>query len=178
MPREIKVKSIRNELPATYRYSPWMRFIMLFVALTICIYAIFFFVKFVSGTTPIFFKVLPLIILFIALDSAFKQLTSLYKVTFYEDRICFGFLGKPKLIIPYENITAIDLTKQISFAIVLKYRDNNREKIFKTSASFPKILEILLNLADFAPHAQLNELLGKVVNHLRNLAEENETKPV
>ncbi|HPA24653.1 MAG TPA: hypothetical protein PLS44_03250, partial [Candidatus Cloacimonas sp.] len=120
----------------------------------------------------------PLIILFIALDSAFKQLTSLYRVTFYEDRICFGFLGKPKLIIPYENITAIDLTKQISFAIVLKYRDNNREKIFKTSASFPKILEILLNLADFAPHAQLNELLGKVVNHLRNLAEENETKPV
>ncbi|HQO18404.1 MAG TPA: hypothetical protein PLJ85_04435 [Candidatus Cloacimonas sp.] len=178
MPREIKVKSIRNELPATYRYSPWMRFIMLFVALAICIYAIFFFVKFVSGTTPIFFKVLPLIILFIALDSAFKQLTSLYKVTFYEDRICFGFLGKPKLIIPYENITAIDLTKQISFAIVLKYRDKNREKIFKTSASFPKILEILLNLADFAPHAQLNELLGKVVNHLRNLAEENETKPV
>ena len=178
MPREIKVKSIRNELPATYRYSPWIRFIMLFVALAICIYAIFFFVKFVSGTTPIFFKVLPLIILFIALDSAFKQLTSLYKVTFYENRICFGFLGKPKLIIPYENITSIDLTKQISFAIVLKYRDNNREKIFKTSASFPKILEILLNLADFAPHAQLNELLGKVVNHLRNLAEENETKPV
>ncbi|WP_044278946.1 YdbT family protein [Candidatus Cloacimonas acidaminovorans] len=178
MPREIKVKSIRNELPATYRYSPWMRLIMLFVALAICIYAIFFFVKFVTGTTPMFFKVLPLIILFVALDSVFKQLTSLYSVTFYEDRICFGFLGKPKLIIPYENITSIDLTKQISFSIILKYKDKDREKIFKTSASFPKILEILLNLADFAPQAQLNDLLGKVVNNLRNLVGKSETEQV
>jgi len=99
-------------------------------------------------------------------------------VTFYEDRICFGFLCKPKIIIPYENITSIDLTKQISFSIILKYKDKDREKIFKTSASFPKILEILLNLADFAPHAQLNDLLGKVVNNLRNLAGKSETEQV
>ncbi len=178
MPREIKVKSIRNELPATYRYSPWMRLIMLIVALAISLYALFFFVNFVSNETPIFFKVLPLIILFVALDSVFKQLTSLNRVTFYEDRICFGFLGKPKVIIPYENITSIDLTKQISFSIILKYRDGNKEKIFKTSASFPKILEILLNLADFAPNAQLNKLLGNVVNHLRNLAEDNGTEQI
>lgn len=178
MPHEIKVKSIRNELPATYHYSLWMRLIMLIVALVICLYALFFFVRFVSSDTPIFFKVLPLIILFVALDSVFKQLTSLNRVTFYEDKICFGFLGKPKVVIPYDNISSIDLNKQISFSIILKYRDGDKEKIFKTSASFPKILEILLNLADFAPNAQLNQLLGKVVNHLRNLAEDNGTEQV
>lgn len=178
MPREIKVKSIRNELPFTYRYSQIMRFFWLFFALAVCGYSFYFIIKFVTATTPLFFKVLPLIILFVALDSAIKQLTALNRVTFYEDRVCLGFIAKPKVIIPYENVISIDLAKQITFSIIIKYKEGNKEKIFKTSASFPKILEILLNLADFSPNAQLNDLLGKVVKHLRTIAGENNAEQV
>jgi len=119
-----------------------------------------------------------LIILFIALDGMFKQLMVLNRVTFYEDRVCFGFIAKPRLIIPYENILYIDLVKQITYSIILKYKEGNREKIFKTSASFPKILEIILNLADLAPNAQSSEFFGKIIKHLRTLAGENDAEQV
>ncbi|HRR51826.1 MAG TPA: hypothetical protein P5252_08380, partial [Candidatus Cloacimonas sp.] len=77
MPRTIKVKLIRNEFPATYRYSLWLRIFKLLFAFAVCLYAFYFVVKFVSAETPMFFKVLPLIILFIALDGMFKQLMAL-----------------------------------------------------------------------------------------------------
>ena len=84
-------------------------------------------------------------------------------------------------VLPWHQVVRkpqLDLVKQITYSIILKYKEGNREKIFKTSASFPKILEIILNLADLAPNAQSSEFFGKIIKHLRTLAGENDAEQV
>jgi len=90
MPREIKIKSIRNQLPVRYRYNPWVRGLMLGFAALVLVYTLFFLVKVVNGNMPLFFKILPLIILFVSLDSILRQTTSLNCVLFGPDYIRFS----------------------------------------------------------------------------------------
>ncbi len=179
MPREIKIKFIRNQLPVRYGYNPWVRGLMLFFAVTVLIYTLFFLVKVVNGNMPLFFKILPLIILFVSLDSILRQATSLNCVLFGADYIRFSYLAKRKLEIPYADIIQLDLEKRLTYYLHLRYQDaNGAEQTFKTPASFPKILEIILNLADLSPQVKLNGMLTKAVEHLRSQAEANETEQI
>jgi hypothetical protein len=179
MPREIQIKSIRNQLPVRYRYNPWVRGLMLGFAVIVLVYTLFFLVKVVNGNMPMFFKLLPLVILFISLDSILRQITSLNCVLFSNDTVSFSFLAKRKLEVPYESITKLELNKRITYFLRVVYIDaSGLERTFQTPASFPKILEIILTLANLSPNVKLNGVLSKAVEHLRSQAEANETEQV
>ncbi|MDD4309782.1 MAG: hypothetical protein PHO32_05335 [Candidatus Cloacimonetes bacterium] len=172
MPREIQIKSIKNRLPVRYRYSPLVRAFMLSLSAVIFAYSIFFLVRFVNADTPKFFKILPLMITFVALDSILRQTTSLNCVYFYKDRIQFSYLLKRKLEIPYNSILTMQLDRKITYSLKIGYTNSAGVKQqFKTPASFPKILEIILNIADLSPNVELNDFMAKAVEHLRSKAE-------
>jgi len=152
---------------------------MLGFAALVLVYTLFFLVKVVNGNMPLFFKILPLIILFVSLDSILRQTTSLNCVLFGPDYIRFSYLVKRKLEIPYTSIIQLDLEKRLTYYLQLRYHDaNGVEQTFKTPASFPKILEIILNLADLSPQVKLNGMLSKAVEHLRSQAEVYETEQI
>ena len=176
MPHPIKIKSIKHRLPVRYRFSPVVRIFMLSLSTLICAYSLYFLIRFVKADTPTFFKMLPLVIMFVALDSIFRQTTSLNSVLFLSDRIKLSYLLKPSIEIPYSEIVSMKLERRITFYFLLAYNDSKGiKKQFKTAASFPKMLEIILNIADLSPQVQLNEFMTKAVEHLRSQAEaENE----
>ncbi|MDY0151557.1 MAG: hypothetical protein RBS43_04725 [Candidatus Cloacimonas sp.] len=179
MPREIKIKSIRNSLPVRYRYTPVVRGFMLALSLLISAYSLYFMVRFVRAETPMFFKLLPLIIMFVSVDSIFRQITSLNCICFYEDRLCFSYIAKRKVEIPYTQIRTMELVKKITFYLKITYsEDDQAPKEFRTPASFPKILEIIVNIADMSPNVVLSGMLSKAVEHLRSKAEAEDAEQV
>lgn len=172
MSREIKIESIRHKLPVRYRYTPAVRTFMLVLSSLILGYSLFFLIRYVRAETPLFFKLLPLIIMFVALDSVFRQISSLNSVCFFEDHIRFSYLAKRKVEIAYTRIISMELVKSITYYLKIVYNDESgKERTFRTPASFPKILEIILNIADLSPNIKLNEMLAKAVEHLRSQAE-------
>jgi hypothetical protein len=173
MSAEIQIDQIRPEHPIHYRFPPFVRWGMVLVTTLVCIYSLYFLIKVVNSETPPFFKILPLIIMFIALDSALKHLTTLNCVTFYEDRIGFSYIIKPKLEIKYDDILYMELRKHITYYVQFRYLDaQGQEKMFSTPASFPKTLEIMLIIADLAPNIKLSDKLSSAVQHMREKTEE------
>lgn len=176
MPGEIKIKSIRSSLPVRYRYSPFIRIFMLAFACLVFAYTLYFLLAVVNADTPMFFKLLPLGIMFVCLDSILRQVTSLNSVIFLQDSIRFTYMAKKNVEIPYDSIISLDLFKHITYYMHLRYRDaDGHEQLFKTPASFPKVLEIILNIADLAPNVKVTGILAQAVEHLREQAKaENE----
>ncbi len=50
-----------------------------------------------------------------------------------------------------------------------------QQKLYKTPASFPKMTEILYNIADLAPQVEMNQELAKMVAYLREIADKPES---
>jgi hypothetical protein len=172
MPSEIKINSSPPEHPIHYRYPPLLRGFMVFSASLVCLYSLYFLIKVVDVKTPLFFKLLPLVIMFVAFDSVLRHLTSLNCVTFFEDRIRFSYIIKPNVQIKYTDILFMELKKHITYTVQIRYRDDaGVEKLFTTPASFPKTLEIMLIIADLSPNIKLSEKLSNVVEHLHNKAD-------
>jgi len=172
MPREIKIKSIRNQLPTRYCHPQVLRFLMIGIALLVLAYSLYFVIRYVNSDTANFFKLLPLFIMFICLDSLFRQTTSLNCITFFPERLKFSYILKKPLEIPYSAIMELKLHRRITYYLHISYRDEQgSEKLFSTPASFPKILEIIVNIAELAPQARLTDLLSKAVQHLKTQTE-------
>jgi hypothetical protein len=179
MPREIQVVSIRSQLPKRYCQHQLMRFVMIGFSGLITAYSLYFLIRFVNSDTPIFFKILPLFIMFIALDSVFRHTTSLNCITFLEDRIRLTFLLKKPLEVTYDNILKLDMQRRITYYLNITYRDKGgREQVFRTPASFPKILQIIYGLAELATQAEMGSFLSKAVELLKKQAEANNDQQV
>ncbi len=172
MPNEIRQDTFGMQLPVHFRYSPLLRSFMISVSSFVSGYTLYFLIRYVNADTPIFFKLLPLFIMFIAMDNCFKHLTTLNKVSFYTDSVHFSYLLKKKVIIPYAFVLHMELRRHIGYMLQLRYTDaNGKEKLFSSPASFPKTLEIMLILADLCPNVKLSEKLGKAFEHMRSTLE-------
>lgn len=170
MPRELMIHSVKGHLPIRYRYHRYARPLMASIAAILTIYILYFLFTRVDANTPTLGKIVPIIILYIASDSFLRQATGLNQVIFSEECLWLRFLLKSSIPIPWENIETIQLHKQFTYRLIIGYKDlNGRKKIFKTSASFPKIMEIIYNISDMAPEAVLNEELRKMVDLMRKI---------
>jgi len=172
MPAEPKVDPTYPQQPIHFRYSPFVRAIMVTFAVLVCLYSLYFLIVVVNADTPTFFKMLPLIIMVVSLNSALKHLTSLNCVTFFVDRIRYSYIIKRNVEIKYSDVLYMELRKQITYTVQIRYRnEKGEEKLFITPASFPKTLEIMLIIADLCPNIKLSEKLSNAVENLRTKAE-------
>lgn len=169
MPDEIKLKLVRGKLPFHYRHHPLTRGFMLVFASVVMLYSLYFLIRYVRGDMPLFFKLLPMIIIFVALDSILRKVTCLNKVSFYVDNLTLSFMLKRSIVIPYADVVSLQLKRKITYYLAIGYRDRQGKlQYFTTPASFPKMLEILLNIADQAPQAELTDKLPQVIEYLRS----------
>ncbi len=172
MPAELKVESHYPQQPIHFRYSPLLRGIMIIFAGLVSVYSLYFLIVVVNADTPLFFKLLPLIIMFVSLNSALKHLTALNCVSFLEDRIRYSYITKRKVEIKYSDVLYMELRKQITYTVQIRYRnEKGEEKLFITPASFPRTLEIMLIIADLCPNIKLSDKLSNAVENLRTKAE-------
>jgi hypothetical protein len=126
-------------------------------------------IRFVNTDTPIFFKILPIAIAFVGLDSVLKKVTALNSVTFEQDHLRLGFIAKKALVIPYQDILALELYRKITFYFGFTYNDaQGKPQKYVTQASFPHTMEILLNIADMAPQATIPEKMQGMLDYLKD----------
>jgi hypothetical protein len=111
---------------------------------------------------------LPLAITFVGLDSVLKKISSLDSVTFHKDHLRLGFIARKPLEIPYDNILGLELHKKITFYFGVRYMDlHGKQQKYTTQASFPHTLEIILNIADMAPKAEVPDQMKSIVEYLK-----------
>lgn len=171
MPRSLKLEYVKGRLPVCYRHNPFVRWFMILISFSIIVYSIYFMIRFVNADTPIFFKLLPIAIAYVGLDSVLKKITSLNSVTFEPEQIRLGFIAKKDIEIPYNDIISLDFYRKITFYIGFTYTDKQgKEQKYRTQASFPHSMEILLNIADMAPQAAIPEKIQGVFEYLKESA--------
>jgi len=172
MSSEIPINEKAPLQPIHYRYPPLLRGFMLLFAALVAIYTIYFLFAVVNADTPLVFKLLPLIILFVSFNSCLNHLTTLNCVSFMPDRIVFSYLLKKQVQIRYQDVLYMELRKQMRYYLNIKYRDESgAEKLFLAPATFPKTLEIMLVIADLCPNIKLSDKLSGAIDNLRSKAE-------
>lgn len=170
MPRELMIRSVKGLMPIRYRYHRYARFIMALISSLLTVYILYILFTRVDASTPLMGKLIPILILYIAMDSFWRQATGLNQVIFTEDCLWLRFLLKPSIPIQWESIETLQLRKQLAYHLIIGYNDlKGRKRIFKTSASFPKVMEIIYNISDLAPRAVLNEELRKMVDLINRI---------
>lgn len=168
MPRQLNIESIKDKIPVRYRIHLLARGSMIAFALAIVGYSIFFLISFVRADTPLFYKILPLVICFVGVDSLLRHLFTLNSITFFEDHLAMGYIAKPSLRIPYQNLISMELHKKITFYLFLTYKDDKGVTTeFKVKGSFPKVLEIILGLYELVPQLVLSPKMQKTCEYLQ-----------
>ncbi|MDD3103988.1 MAG: hypothetical protein PHY24_07225 [Candidatus Cloacimonetes bacterium] len=141
---------------------------MILLSFMMIVYSLYFLLNFVHTETPVFFKIMPLGICFIGLDSVLRKVTSLNSISFMPQHLKLGYIAKRSIVIPYEDIQSLDLQKKITFYMIISYRDKKGElQQLKTPASFPHILEIMFNLAEMAEQAVIPEKMQGILEYLK-----------
>lgn len=170
MPRKLNIESVKGRIPVRYRMHAAVRIPMIVGALLIAAWCLYVLFNHVNSDTSLFYKMLPVLVLFVALDSALRHLTSLNSVIFTPECLWLRFILKPSLTIPWENIRALEFRKVLTYYVFITYQDlRGKQKIFKTSASFPKILEIMYNIADLCPQLVMNDELRRMISVMKDL---------
>lgn len=168
MPAEVNIESIRGRLPVRYRFNPFVRMFMIAITLGIGIYSIYFLAIYVNQDTPLIAKLIPIMILFVSLNSFIRHTTSLNSVIFTPECLWLRFILKPSIPIEYDKIESLTLQRNLAYYLYIGYWDaKDRKRIYKTSAAFPKMLEIMYNIVEMSPQIVLDEHLGKVMGYLK-----------
>lgn len=179
MPQPLKIESVKQRIPVRYRIHILIRGMMILFASAVVIYSIFFLINFVTSETPLFYKIVPLLICFFGVDSLFRHLFGLNSITFFPERMDLGFLGKPAIKIPYTELISMELQKQITYYLHFSYRDKKgNEQKFRVKGSFPRVLEIILGMYEMAPQLQLTDKMKQTCQYLEESAREGEQSNV
>ncbi len=157
-------------MPARYSVKPLPRVLAILAHALISGWCLYFLFTGVSQNSPWWVKFLPLVVLFVSLDTLFRHLSSLNSVTFTGQSLELRYPLRPALHIDYARISSLELRKIVTYYVFLGYNDaSGKARILKTAASFPRMLEIMYNIADLAPQCALNEHLAKMVKVMRDL---------
>ncbi len=152
-----------TKFPVTYRFSRFTRGFTLLLALLIVAYSLFFIFSHVNQNSRTFQKVLPFIILFFAIDSVSRNLFSINKITLFEEKVGFFFIGKKNIFIPWLNLKKMEVYTGKQRLFVIHYIENGIDKKFYLSMQFPNMLEIVNRIVYFAPHMELDDFVTSLI---------------
>ncbi|HOA28640.1 MAG TPA: hypothetical protein PLO57_08690 [Candidatus Cloacimonadota bacterium] len=168
MPLGKKINLIRDKIPVLYRYNPFARWLLIGLSMLILIYCVYFLLRYAQYQSPLLGKFVPLVVGFVALDSVLRKVTSLNSVLFESDHVRLGFIAKKPIIIPYDKISALNLKRKITYYLEIHYTDDKgKMSQYTTPASFPHILEIIVNIADLASQAVIPETMKNLLEYVK-----------
>ncbi len=163
MPDEVK----GQDFPLIFRFPWYVRSFLILIAGVTAAYSLYFLTFHVYSDMPIFFKLLPTMILYISLDTVYRHLTSLNKVIFTADTLELVYIARKRLVLPYSNITNIVLKKKITYYVQIHYLDlDGNQKVYQGNASFPKMLTILLKVYELCPNLELEDKMRDALEYI------------
>ena len=175
MQKELNIQSVQGRMPVKFSVKTINRILgILFQAFIIFCCLLVLFTSLKKGSS-VWLKIIPLIVLFVALDNLLRHLTTLNSLVFTPDYLWLKYLILPSVQIPYDNISKLELRKDITYNVFITYTDKKgKTRVLKCPASFPRMIEILYNIAELAPQAQMNDELAKMVNVIRDIKSKGE----
>ncbi|MEA1972136.1 MAG: hypothetical protein U9N34_02425 [Candidatus Cloacimonadota bacterium] len=155
----------RLGFPRTYRFNQFIRWFTLLMGFFAFGYAFWYGVLSgnISPDEKLWYKLVPFIIMFLALNSIIRNLFTLNKVLFEEDKISFKYLGKKDVVLQWENILKMEYLVKRRKAIIITFQDGKTKKQFYFGASFPKLLEIINSIVEMVPEIELDEFLKSAI---------------
>ncbi len=155
--------NLKKGLPRKYKFSYFIRWTTLLLGLAATLYAIWVIIFKLNAESPRFFKFVPFIIIFLAANSIMRNLFSINTILFTKEYIRFKFLARRTVTIKWESIFKITMGKDRQRAINIFYREDETEKKFLMSLSFPNMLEIINSIAEMCENVDYDEFLESVL---------------
>jgi hypothetical protein len=159
-----------NQTAQRFRFHPLVRCLMLLMGTVTAGYAFYFITILIphSASNTVFFKIVSVVVLYVALSTVYNHLTALNSVIIRAEGLELGFLIRKRLFIPWHNLLNMEIYKVITHYWKLTYVNSKGiTRIFRTSLAFPGIIKILLAIQDRKPDVELNELLKQVLIYKR-----------
>ncbi|MBN2829746.1 MAG: hypothetical protein JXR56_05455 [Candidatus Cloacimonetes bacterium] len=157
-------QDLTMSLPQKIRFNPFVRYFTMFMALLAIAYSIFVMVDRITADSKAIYKAIPIIIIFLALDSIFRNCFNLNSVYLTEDFIEFGFILKKNRRIKWESISKVEITIAKRRLIRYTYTDEaGLLKILTMTLSFPHMLAILNVVGNKAVNAEFDDFLKSVL---------------
>ncbi len=153
----------KRGLPRVYRFNQFIRWFTLFFGIAAIAYAIWMIFARIDADSSKFFKFVPFAIMFLALNSVLKNLLSLNSINFTMDRVIFSYIARKSVVIPWTSLKRMELNDSKRKWIRLRFEDNDSEKTFEFTMSFPNMLEIVNSIAEMCPQMEYDEFLEKVI---------------
>jgi len=175
MQNKLNIQSVQGRMPVKYSVKTVNRILGIIFQAFILFCCLLILFTSLNKSTSIWLKIIPLVILFVALDNLLRHLTTLNSLVFTPDYICKKYLLLPSVRVPYDSISKLELRKDITYNVYITFTDNKgKTRVLKCPASFPRMIEILYNISELAPQAQMNEELAKMVNVIRDIKSQGE----
>jgi len=157
-------QTTRKNFPRIYRFNAFIRWFTLIFAVAAIVYSVWLIFNRIEAESSKFVKIVPFIIIFFASNSLMRNLFSLNTIVFKEDAIIFRFLARKSVRIPWNSIRKMELEDARHKMIKISFEaDDGKNKIFRFSLSFPKMLEIINGIAEMSPQAEYDQFLQNVI---------------
>lgn len=150
-------------LPKKYVFPRFSRYFTLSMGILIIFYVIYLIFFRLTADSSAFAKIVPFIIAYLALDSVSRNLFNLNKVLITDQGICFKFIAKKTVFIPWLRMTKMDMYKGKAKAFVITYTANSEEKKFQLTMQFPNMIEIVNLIAYQAPHIEFDQFTKSII---------------
>ena len=153
----------RKGFPRVYRFNQFLRWFIIILALAAIAYSVLIIFTLLDADSSKFQKIVPFVIIFLAGNSLMRNLFSVNSILFLEDKVIFRYLARKSVKIYWNSLKKMELNKSKQRAVKLLYQEEEKEKSFIFSLSFPNILEILNSIAEMCPQLEFDEFMEKVV---------------
>jgi hypothetical protein len=153
----------RKGFPRVYRFNQFIRWFTLSFGTLAIAYSFWLIFTKVNVDSSKFQQFVPFAIMFLALNSVFRNLFSLNSIRFQKDAISFRYLLRKSVKISWVNIIKIELNDSKRKMIRLQYLYNGEEKNFEFTINFPNMLEIVNSIAEMNPNIKYDEFIEKVI---------------
>ncbi len=153
----------RKGFPRVYRFNQFIRWFTLSFGTLAIVYSFWLIFTKVNADSSKFQQFVPFAIMFLALNSVFRNLFSLNSIRFQKDAIAFRYLLRKSVKIPWVDILKIELNYSKRKMIRLLYTNNGEEKNFEFTINFPDMLEIVNSIAEMNPNIKYDEFIEKVI---------------
>ena len=162
-------------MPVRYRKPVLMTVLGIVANLLIAGYSAWLLFTQVKASSSLVLKILPLVLIFISLDALFRHFTTLNSVIFTPECLWLRYLLLPSVPVEYDQISSMELKKSLNYQMILGFTDQRgKQRSIKSPASFPRMMEIMFNIADLAPQARMNDELDKMISVIRRVRENKE----
>jgi len=156
--------NLRKKFPRSYRFNAFIRWFTLIFATAAIVYSVWLIFNKIEADSSKLVKIVPFLIIFFASNSLMRNLFSLNTIVFKKNEIVFRFLARKSVRISWKSIRKMELEDARHKMIKISFEaDDGKDKIFRFSLSFPKMLEIINGIAEMSPQTEFDQFLQNVI---------------